>query len=93
MSKKNGLPNSTQELIKAIGTKAQLKKKLQALPTEQLEKVNNLLTSVTQEILSDRQAEAEQSKRIQNLVEETLSNLSKEHDIPLEEIIARTSKL
>ncbi|QFT13428.1 hypothetical protein [Vibrio sp. THAF190c] len=93
MSKKPNLPAPTQELLKVIGTKNQLKKKVLSLTDPQLEKLANTVKEVTEEVMLEREVQAEESKRFQSILENTLTNLSKEHNVPLDEIKNRTSQL
>jgi hypothetical protein len=93
MSKKPNLPAPTQELLKVIGTKNQLKKKVLSLTDPQLVKLANTVKEVTEEVMLEREVQAEESKRFQSILENTLTNLSKEHNVPLDEIKNRTSQL
>lgn len=93
MSTKKELPSPTQELLKVIGTPAQLKKKLSPLSPKQLEKISKTFASVGEEILLERQIEAEEEDRINKLLLEALNNVSKEHEIPMDVLKERTSKL
>lgn len=93
MSKKDALPKPTQELIKALGTKQALKKKLNSLPESRIHKLALMFSEATKEVLLEREIEKEESLRVQKIIETTLSNLSTEHNIPLDVIKARTNQL
>lgn len=93
MSKNKELPSSTQELLKVVGTPAQLKKKLLSLPPKQLEKIASTFAAVNEEIVLERQIEVEESQRIEDLLTKALEDISKEHSIPIDKLKERTSKL
>lgn len=93
MSKKDVLPKPTQELIKALGTKQALKKKLNSLPESRISKLALIFAEASAEVLLEREKDKEESLRVQKIIEATLSTLSEEHNIPLDVIKARTNQL
>lgn len=93
MSKKEELPTSTQDFLKAIGTKNQLKKKLQSLPTDKIVKLNKTFAEATEEIQIERQKKIEKTIQVQNAVQKALIQLSEEHGIPLDEVKSITTQL
>lgn len=84
---KEKIPVKTTELIKALGTKASLKKKLASLPDSELKKMRELFNLSVTELMNEREQKNLEVQRRKSIINSQLEALAKEHNIAPSEVL------
>lgn len=84
---KEKIPVKTIELIKALGTKASLKKKLASLPDSELKKMRELFNLSVTELMNEREQKNLEVQRRKSIINSQLEALAKEHNIAPSEVL------